>query len=136
MSILSMFRYVNRLDSFVNWPVTHKRPQDLAKDGFFYTGRTDVVQCAFCFGTLSNWLYNDNITEQHRRRFPQCPTLQSNKSEGKEKGFIGRAIMAGYSFQRVSEVLQRRQDTERGAYESYQDLLADLNGEPKRRKNR
>lgn len=63
-----------RLGTFSDWPATAKvAATDLARAGFFYTGGTDRVQCAFCHGYLRNWVDGDTPDGEHRRHFPHCP---------------------------------------------------------------
>lgn len=58
-----------------NVPVT---PQDLAKDGFYYTGLEDKVQCTHCGGILSGWCAGDIVALEHRQHFPNCPWVRQN----------------------------------------------------------
>ena len=62
-----------RLMTFIRWP-NHAAvsPEELARAGFFYTGSTDRVQCAFCENVLRNWEPGDNPSFEHRRHFPRC----------------------------------------------------------------
>jgi len=63
-----------RLSTFGDWPATAKvTAADLARAGFFYTGGTDRVQCAFCRGYLRNWVDGDIPEQEHQRHFPDCP---------------------------------------------------------------
>ena len=67
-----------RLSTFSDWPNTAKvAAADLARAGFFYTGGTDRVQCAFCRGYLRNWVDGDTPEGEHRRHFPDCPFIIS-----------------------------------------------------------
>jgi len=71
-----------RLTTFSDWPATAKvAAADLARAGFFYTGGTDRVQCAFCEGFLRNWLLGDTPEGEHRRHFPDCPFVSSLRTE-------------------------------------------------------
>ena len=68
----------NRLRTFKGWPKgSCVSPVDLAKAGFFYTGKDDRVQCEFCQGVLRNWeAGGDNPIFEHRKHFPRCPFVQ------------------------------------------------------------
>lgn len=70
-----------RLSTFVNWPSVVVKPEDLAECGFFYTGATDRVRCAFCKGSLHNWCKDDSPFNEHRRHFPQCPFVKRRQEE-------------------------------------------------------
>lgn len=69
---IDMKRLVNRLDTFVNWPVSHKSPHTMASAGFFYLGCGDVVECAFCHNQLNDWSLEDVPLEEHRKFSPHC----------------------------------------------------------------
>ncbi|XP_052834399.1 baculoviral IAP repeat-containing protein 2 isoform X2 [Octopus bimaculoides] len=66
-----------RLDTFENWntsvPVA---PTDLAKNGFYYLGYSNVVKCAYCTVQLHKWKENYDIHEEHTRLNPECPILR------------------------------------------------------------
>ena len=61
-----------RLMTFVTWYNNDVSPIDLANAGFFYTGREDSVECAFCQNRLKNWEKNDQPDFEHRRHYPRC----------------------------------------------------------------
>ena len=48
------------------------RPLKLAKAGFFYTGRGDVVQCFYCGVKLKNWVSCDVPYKEHCKFSPNC----------------------------------------------------------------
>jgi len=73
-----------RLSTFYNWPERAARivdPCDLARAGFFYSGETDRVQCAFCRGYLLNWVQGDVPADEHRRLFPYCPFVRQQYND-------------------------------------------------------
>lgn len=62
-----------RLDTFVTWPIAHiVSAQLLARDGFYYIGPADRVQCAFCDGVLCGWVKGDYPNVEHDKHFPDC----------------------------------------------------------------
>ncbi|KAH0628049.1 hypothetical protein JD844_008719 [Phrynosoma platyrhinos] len=66
-----------RLDTFKTWPEEAQvDATSLAKAGFFYTGKKDIVQCFSCAGCLNDWKENDDPWEEHAKAFPHC--LQQN----------------------------------------------------------
>ena len=71
------FREDVRLRSFLDrWPADNPMtPEELASAGFYYTGISDRVQCAFCFGVLRNWEEGDEAMSEHARYFPNCPFI-------------------------------------------------------------
>ena len=68
-----------RLDSFLDWPKNDViKPQLLARDGFFYMGTGDRVQCAFCKGILRTWEPGDDPEVEHTRHYPDCGFVLGN----------------------------------------------------------
>lgn len=62
-----------RLSTFRDWPLQAKaRPQVLARNGFFYGGAGEGVQCAFCNGRIGNWGALDEPSVKHKSLFPDC----------------------------------------------------------------
>ena len=62
-----------RLESFATWPATNLPARDdLARAGFFYTGKETIVRCFYCNGVLRNWTPKDNAIAEHVRWFPHC----------------------------------------------------------------
>uniref|UniRef100_A0A4W2G4P3 NLR family apoptosis inhibitory protein n=1 Tax=Bos indicus x Bos taurus TaxID=30522 RepID=A0A4W2G4P3_BOBOX len=69
------------LQSFKSWhPSYPVGAAALAKAGFFYTGKSDIVQCYSCGGYLHDWKEGDDPLEEHAKFFPNCQFLQSVKS--------------------------------------------------------
>ena len=65
-----------RFKTFENWPKEEiVESKALAKDGFYYTGPGDQVQCAFCGGKLGSWTQGDVVRIKHTRHFPHCPFI-------------------------------------------------------------
>ena len=68
-----------RLASFCDWPKSDFiKPEVLAKDGFFYMGTGDRVQCAFCKGILRTWEPGDDPEVEHTRHYPECGFVLGN----------------------------------------------------------
>lgn len=67
----------NRLTTFTDkWPHTFIDKNLLAKTGFYYTGKEDIVQCVFCQVELSKWTLEDNEVFEHMKWSPNCPLLK------------------------------------------------------------
>ncbi|KAM5135904.1 baculoviral IAP repeat-containing protein 7 isoform 1-T1 [Mantella aurantiaca] len=65
-----------RLGTFHNWPQsTGMCPEQLARAGFFYTGRRDSVRCFHCDGELRHWEQGDDPWREHAKWFPRCEFL-------------------------------------------------------------
>ena len=63
----------NRLQSYVNWPVTAEAyPSSLSRAGFYYTGDADIVRCFCCAVRLGHWLRTDLPLQEHTRHSPAC----------------------------------------------------------------
>ncbi|XP_074964651.1 baculoviral IAP repeat-containing protein 7 [Phalacrocorax aristotelis] len=72
-----------RLSTFQTWPqYTDMRPLQLARAGFFYTGRDDIVRCFYCDGGMRNWSFGDDPWREHARWYPGCEFLL--QSRGRE----------------------------------------------------
>lgn len=66
-----------RLGTFHDWPATaNAGPERLAREGFFYRGSADRVQCVFCRGSLSSWQPRDEPRLEHWKHFPDCPFVR------------------------------------------------------------
>jgi E3 ubiquitin-protein ligase XIAP/baculoviral IAP repeat-containing protein 7/8 len=66
-----------RLDSFDNselFGFTEMVKKQFAKDGFFYVGYKDLVQCIYCGLALEKWDFLvDVISDEHNKWSPNCP---------------------------------------------------------------
>ena len=56
--------------TFRGWPLSSPSPEDLARAGFFFLGRQDEVECAFCGTQVYDWQPDDEPS--HRRWHPHC----------------------------------------------------------------
>lgn len=65
--------YVNRINSFTNWPERVKQtPEELAGAGFFSNGLSDHVICFHCGNGIRNW-QNDAVPGvEHALHYPEC----------------------------------------------------------------
>lgn len=65
--------YIDREQSFENWPrQMSQKPQDLIRNGFFYTGMSDKVTCFYCNVTLKQWEKSDCVETEHLKWDPNC----------------------------------------------------------------
>ena len=70
--------YEGRLETFKRWPSWAAfKPEDLAKEGFYYTGIRDEVRCFSCDVLLRLLTPSDIIRERHKRYSPNCSFLLS-----------------------------------------------------------
>ncbi|XP_067946846.1 baculoviral IAP repeat-containing protein 7-B-like [Watersipora subatra] len=61
-----------------HWPIeTIVNAHDCAKEGFYYTGVADRVQCAFCGGIIRSWERGDVPKYQHKNFFNYCKMVQN-----------------------------------------------------------
>lgn len=73
----SMMLFKKRFDTFYNWPKQLvQKPGDMAKAGFYYTGKGDNVRCFFCNIGLHMWEIFDNVLSEHRTKSPNCKFAQ------------------------------------------------------------
>ncbi|NWT71333.1 BIR7B protein, partial [Prunella himalayana] len=65
-----------RLSTFESWPQNSSmHPEQLARAGFFYTGRGDVVRCFYCDGGVRSWSFGDDPWREHAKWYPECEFL-------------------------------------------------------------
>lgn len=76
-SIVEYNKFSERLNSFVLWPDVSQTKEDLAKCGFYYTDRYDLVQCHACGLAIHAWKKDDNPWEQHILHSKDCIFLKS-----------------------------------------------------------
>ena len=70
--------YGRRFCSFYNWPKQIRQsPKELASVGFYYTGKSDKVECFSCGLNLQAWEVNDNPAYEHSVKAPKCKFIQS-----------------------------------------------------------
>ncbi|XP_063404942.1 baculoviral IAP repeat-containing protein 7-A-like [Mytilus trossulus] len=68
-----------RRTTFDTWPRDASIGcNDLIKDGFYYLGVSDKVQCAYCGGVLSGWESGDSVHDQHKRHFGNCEKVRDD----------------------------------------------------------
>lgn len=81
----------NRLETFKYWPVPWIDVKELAKDGFYFTGTGDIVECRFCRLRIYSWEGNDIVKEEHYLHAPYCPLVrtpfETNNEEMKKKDY-------------------------------------------------
>jgi len=56
-------------------------PEELAKAGLFFTGRSDRVKCWYCNGGLQNWDFTDSPIVEHTKWYPQCEFILREKGD-------------------------------------------------------
>ncbi|KAL8599224.1 hypothetical protein ACOMHN_007940 [Nucella lapillus] len=73
----------NRLNTFSDWRYQSLvRKEDLARNGFIYTGTADKVRCVFCNIMLLRWDPGDVVQQEHRKANAYCPLLRGDHSAG------------------------------------------------------
>lgn len=70
---LPMHREVDRLKTYKNWPCKFMEPKSLAKAGFYYVNKDDIVRCAFCNVEIGQWQRGDNAMNDHQKWSDGCP---------------------------------------------------------------
>ena len=66
-----------RLDTFIGWPKPWVKPEDLARDGFFFLRTADSCMCVFCFNIFKDWKKRETPRGRHERLQPLCPFLEN-----------------------------------------------------------
>jgi hypothetical protein len=70
----------NRLKTFHHWPLDFICKKELAKDGFFYMGKSDLVRCHFCKIGLQDWQMTDDVRAEHTKWSPECPFILGQRT--------------------------------------------------------
>ena len=71
-----------RIQTFCGWSSTDTvNIFALARAGFQYTGRGDVVECFKCNGTLKEWLEGDDPLASHNQYYPSCDFVKKRLAE-------------------------------------------------------
>ncbi|XP_028399857.1 uncharacterized protein LOC114523195 [Dendronephthya gigantea] len=71
-----------RIRTFCEWSSTSTvNIFSLARAGFLYTGRGDVVECFKCKGTLKEWLQDDDPLASHNQYYPSCDFVKKRLAE-------------------------------------------------------
>ncbi|XP_053389624.1 uncharacterized protein LOC128552600, partial [Mercenaria mercenaria] len=67
----------SRQRSFSNWPsTTGQNPSRMVANGFFYTGRCDLIRCFQCGISLKDWSVSDDPLIEHIKHSPNCQFLK------------------------------------------------------------
>lgn len=74
---LCMRTEAHRLSTFKDWPCSFLKPAELAKAGFYYTNKADIVKCAYCAVEIGEWEQGDNIITEHKKWSPYCIFLKN-----------------------------------------------------------
>ncbi|GIY03983.1 hypothetical protein CDAR_304782 [Caerostris darwini] len=71
-SNIEMRNEEKRRETFKTWPYFGMDTTELAHVGFYYIGKSDLVQCYMCGGVLGDWSRYDDPWVEHQRHFPKC----------------------------------------------------------------
>lgn len=66
-----------RLASFTGWSCSYVTPASLAKAGFYYTKKDDLVKCAYCGIEIGKWEPGDDALRDHKKWSPDCPYVKN-----------------------------------------------------------
>lgn len=72
VSMLTLKRECERLKTFNNLTIDHRKAHKFAKSGFFYTNLKDLVKCYFCSLEMSAFNSPIDIETEHLRLSPDC----------------------------------------------------------------
>jgi hypothetical protein len=68
------------LQTYSGWSSPYISSFELAAHGFAYSGYGDRVQCVIGGCNLHSWCEGDKPAIEHRKHFPNCPSLLDNFS--------------------------------------------------------
>lgn len=63
--------YEDRLLTFATWKIK-VNPKEMAKAGFYYTGKSDIVRCSFCHWEFHEWKEGDDPLADHYKYVKHC----------------------------------------------------------------
>ena len=76
----------NRYITFQSWPKYHlPSGEDLAKAGFVYSGKGDIVFCFCCGIRLKDWEPCDKVWNEHTKHSTSCLYLEMCRLREKDK---------------------------------------------------
>lgn len=96
---LCMHIEADRLKTFNDWPCTFLKPKNLAKAGFYYTKKEDLVKCAYCGVEIGKWQRGDDIVTDHKRWSPNCTFLNNNTMPSNEQFNDGEDTCGKYGIE-------------------------------------
>lgn len=82
-----------RLASFKTWKTNTNciiSPAVLAKVGFYYTGKGDLVRCESCNIEIDSWKPGMDPKQEHMERSPQCPFVLDQQELFSKNGIVIR----------------------------------------------
>ncbi|XP_059617259.1 death-associated inhibitor of apoptosis 1-like [Phlebotomus argentipes] len=72
----------DRFRTYDNWPLNSSKTRtELCDAGFFYTGKSDIVTCFFCGGSLGEWKEEEDVWEAHAFFFTDCSYVKFVKGD-------------------------------------------------------
>ncbi|XP_059718521.1 baculoviral IAP repeat-containing protein 7 [Haemorhous mexicanus] len=126
-----------RLSTFENWPQNSSmHPEQLARAGFFYTGRGDVVRCFYCDGGVRSWSFGDDPWREHAKWYPECEFLLHSRGRefvnSVQATFSGTLLAPRHSWDQTEQdsspsqgAVQRETGTSRQEIRSVQQKESD-----------
>ena len=70
-----------RIESFKKWPLPYINVRELARNGLFYIGVDDIVECTFCQIRICNWESDDDVAKEHKKWAPYCPLIRGLETD-------------------------------------------------------
>jgi baculoviral IAP repeat-containing protein 7/8 len=117
-----------RYNSFKNrWNVEkYGDIKELARYGFYYTGREDIVKCQFCTVEVGQWERESSVYHEHRRWSPNCPLLKGESTDNVPTNLqdLTRYIETNAS---LGTNYTRKTSLYRGLVPDYSELVVRLN---------
>lgn len=88
MEFISLDNEEHRLKTFdrETWPHSFISPEVLSKNGFYYIGPFDKIECFYCGIRMNDWKDGDQVDFEHNKWSELCPFLM-NSEENRLKTF-------------------------------------------------
>ncbi|XP_033105453.1 putative inhibitor of apoptosis [Anneissia japonica] len=102
----NMAIFATRLATFSSWPIELIISKtSLAEAGFFYTHKSDMVECYSCHGKIKDWQIGDDAFKEHKRHFPRCALVQNSVMDEDMDEVDGASVSSKYTFNQNNRTL-------------------------------
>ncbi|XP_033118499.1 putative inhibitor of apoptosis isoform X2 [Anneissia japonica] len=102
----NMAIFDTRLVTFLSWPIQSIISEtSLAKAGFFYTQKSDMVECYSCHGKIKDWQIGDDAFKEHKRHFPRCPLVQNIQIDEDVDEVDSASVSSKFTFNQNNRIL-------------------------------
>jgi hypothetical protein len=82
-SSFNLLKEEDRLATFVNngWANSYVNSEDLARLGFYFFKKHDIVKCIFCYVSIGEFETGDTALREHQKWSPNCPLIRRRSTD-------------------------------------------------------